>query len=68
MRKAYVCQLPAEEQEIVRLVITGYVHTFLYEYTEEEKKEVIEDAMNERLCNICDADIAADLLRGVGII
>ena len=64
----YVCQLSEEEQRIVRMVITGYVYTELTDYTEEEKKAVIENAMDERICNITDAESVREILSAMGIL
>ena len=48
--RLYVCQLSDEVQEYIRL----NVEKVLIEggYNQSERAEILEDAMNERLCNI----------------
>ena len=55
----FICQLPTNIQESIRQDITTYINKELSDYSESEKKEMIETAMNEKLVNILDLSDSA---------
>lgn len=48
----FICQLPEEKQKAIEKAITNFLK--LYGYSKQEIPEIVQNAMNSRICDISD--------------